>query len=238
MGALKRKLHSRSGATLLMALLLLLVAVMVSTVIISAANTATASLKTRRDNQQAYLTVSSAAEYLRDSLLGEPGYSRSFVRYYYSNPDIESDFSHEVPGTTTNRQQKSIAQTVDRLLAQVMAGATSAEPFISGITPTETYVLRYEDLDPVTMVLTLKEQRDENAVDQDKQSRRYLLAAEFSTEQGSEALCRMTLQMYCEVGLSTVTNANNRTKTLTYQAAWNRDAAVILRQGMLEEETP
>ncbi len=238
MGAMKRKLHSRSGATLLMALLLLLVAVMVSTVIISAANTATSSLKTRRDNQQAYLTVSSAAEYLRDSLLEEEGYSRSFIRYYWGDPDNETKFDHEASGPATDRQHKSIAETVDRLLAQVMAGPTSAKPFVSGVTPTQTYVLRYGDLAPVTMVLTLKEERDESTVEQDSQSRRYLLTAEFSTEEGSDALCRMTLQMYCEVNRDTVTNGNDKTKTLTYRAAWNKDAAVILRQGMLEEETP
>ena len=44
--------------------------------------------------------------------------------------------------------------------------------------------------------------------------------------------------MYCEVNRDTVTNGNDKTKTLTYRAAWNKDAAVILRQGMLEEETP
>lgn len=238
MGAMKRKLHSRSGATLLMALLLLLVTVMVSTVIISAANTATSSLKTRRDNQQAYLTVSSAAEYFRDSLLEEEGYSRSFIRYYRGDPENETNFRHEISGPTTDRQHKSIAETVDRLLAQVMAGATSAEPFVSGITPTQTYVLNYGDLAPVTMALTLKEERDESTVEQDPQSRRYLLTAEFSTEESSDALCRMTLQMYCEVGRNTTTNTSNQTKTLTYRAAWNKDAAVILRQGMLEEETP
>ena len=238
MGAMKRKLHSRSGATLLMALLLLVVAVMVSTVIISAANTATSSLKTRRDNKQAYLTVSSAEEYLPDSLLEQEGYSRSFIRYYRGDPENETNFRHEISGPTTDRQHKSIAETVDRLLAQVMAGATSAEPFVSGITPTQTYVLRYGDLAPVTMALTLKEERDESTVEQDPQSRRYLLTAEFSTEEGSDALCRMTLQMYCEVGRNTTTNTSNQTKTLTYRAAWNKDAAVILRQGMLEEETP
>ena len=238
MGAMKRKLHSRSGATLLMALLLLLVTVMVSTVIISAANTATSSLKTRRDNQQAYLTVSSAAEYLRDSLLEEEGYSRSFIRYYWADPDNETSFAREERGSTTDRQHKSIAETVDRLLSQVMAGATSAEPFVSGITPTQTYVLNYGELAPVTMALTLKEERDESTVEPDPQSRRYLLTAEFSTEEGSDALCRMTLQMYCEVNRDTVTNGNDKTKTLTYRAAWNKDAAVILRQGMMEEETP
>ena len=90
----------------------------------------------------------------------------------------------------------------------------------------------------MTMALTLKEERDESTVEPDPQSRRYLLTAEFSTEEGSDALCRMTLQMYCEVGPNTTTNTSNQTKTLTYRAAWNKDAAVILRQGMLEEETP
>ena len=75
-------------------------------------------------------------------------------------------------------------------------------------------------------------------MEQDSQSRRYLLTADFSTEEGSDALCRMTLQMYCEVNRETVTNGNDKTKTLTYRAAWNKDAAVILRQGMMEEETP
>lgn len=231
MGAMKKKLYSRSGATLLMALLLLLVAVMVSTVIISAANTATFSLKTRRDNQQAYLTVSSAAEYLRDALLEEDGYSRSFVRRYWGNPDDESTFVSEMQGDTTNRQNKSIVQTVDRLFSQVMNGGSSNKIFIHGITPTETYVLNYGDLDPVTMALTLEEENTE----QDPQTQRYLLTAVFSTSADSEALCRMTLQMYCDVGLNTTTNGDDRTKTLTYQAVWNRDAAVILRQGMMEE---
>ena len=107
-----------------------------------------------------------------------------------------------------------------------------------GITPTQTYVLNYGDLASVTMVLTLKEERDESTVEQDSQSRRYLLTAEFSTEEGSDALCRMTLQMYCEIDPNTTTNTSTQTKTLTYRAAWNKDAAVILRQGMMEEETP
>ena len=74
MERVREKLHSRTGASLLIALLFFLVAAMVSAVIISAAATATKTVKTRRDNQQAYLTCSSAAEYLRDLLLGKEGY--------------------------------------------------------------------------------------------------------------------------------------------------------------------
>lgn len=53
---------------MLMALLLLLVALMVSAVIISAALSAAASVREDREEQQLYLTVSSAAELVRDEL--------------------------------------------------------------------------------------------------------------------------------------------------------------------------
>ena len=64
-----KKCTDRKGITILMALLLLLVASMVSVVILTAATTAARHISNDRQSQQAYLTVSSAAELLRDDIL-------------------------------------------------------------------------------------------------------------------------------------------------------------------------
>ena len=63
-----KKLKQQQGATIFMALLLLLAATVVSVVILTAATTAAHHLENDRASQQAYLTVSSAAELLRDDI--------------------------------------------------------------------------------------------------------------------------------------------------------------------------
>lgn len=63
-----KKLRSERGASLLMALVLLLLASMVSAVILSAATSAAHRIRNDREAQQDYLTVSSAAEMIRDSI--------------------------------------------------------------------------------------------------------------------------------------------------------------------------
>lgn len=70
-----KKCADRKGITILMALLLLLVASMVSVVILTAATTAARHISNDRQSQQAYLTVSSAAELLRDDILSS-GYEQ------------------------------------------------------------------------------------------------------------------------------------------------------------------
>lgn len=67
MGALREKLHEERGASMLMALLLLLVALMVSAVVIAAASSAATTLRSDRAQEQAALSVTSAAEYVRDA---------------------------------------------------------------------------------------------------------------------------------------------------------------------------
>ena len=62
MQAIRRKLNSQKGASMLMALLLMLVGIMVSAVIISAATSAAVNKRSEKEQQQAYLAVSSAAD--------------------------------------------------------------------------------------------------------------------------------------------------------------------------------
>lgn len=66
-----KKLTEQRGASILMALLLVLLAVVVSTVILTAAVSAARQLRIDRETQQNYLTVSSAAELVRDSILAD-----------------------------------------------------------------------------------------------------------------------------------------------------------------------
>lgn len=66
-----KKLTEQRGASILMALLLVLLAVVVSTVILIAAVSAARQLRIDRETQQNYLTVSSAAELVRDSILAD-----------------------------------------------------------------------------------------------------------------------------------------------------------------------
>lgn len=55
MQAIRRKLNSQKGASMLMALLLMLVGIMVSAVIISAATSAAVNKRSEKEQQQAYL---------------------------------------------------------------------------------------------------------------------------------------------------------------------------------------
>ena len=68
-----KKIRSSQGATMLMALLLMLVGLMVSAVVISAAVSTVAGIRTGEEQQQAYLTVESAAQLFRDTLEGSGG---------------------------------------------------------------------------------------------------------------------------------------------------------------------
>ena len=71
-----KKLHNERGETILMVLLLLVLATMVSAVVLAAAVSAAKNMHTDREAQQNYLTVSSAAELVRESILGKT-YSRT-----------------------------------------------------------------------------------------------------------------------------------------------------------------
>ena len=89
------KLNNNDGKTILMALFLLLIAVVVSVVIITAASTAAHQLNDNREAQQAYLTVSSAAEFFRDEIEGRK-YEHVLKKYTRQNnryPSL-SDYEH------------------------------------------------------------------------------------------------------------------------------------------------
>lgn len=233
MNAAQKKLKSRSGATILMALLFFLVAAMVSAVIISAATTATKTVKTRRDNQQAYLTCSSAAEYLRDLLLGKEGYKVVFKHNRTVDSDGNVHIANEMKVQTEQaaRETSDPAIAVDKLFEEIMSGPDSAN-LIQNVTPAPVDLkIEVEDLAPVQVKMNL-EKASIQAGDN-----RYCLTAECELKDESPVKVRMELRMYCNIDISDVpisetvaTSTYNR--RITYQVKWQKDNAIILRDGM------
>ena len=84
MDALRRKLHEQRGASMLMALLLMLAAMTVSAIVIAASSSAVSALRTDQTQEQAALTVTSAAELIRSCFLSEDMvYTSTTVTYEY-----------------------------------------------------------------------------------------------------------------------------------------------------------
>lgn len=219
MNAAKKKLKSGAGATILMALLFFLVAVMVSTVIISAAITATQTLRSRREAQQAYLTCSSAAQYIRDALLEAPGYRVEFKQRQGSGFGEDKNADQK-------RDAQDIVSLVDTLFEGQMGGRTSQGLFTDLQPSTKTILLQVENCDQVQVKLTLKR------ADPQTIPRVYLLTADCQVGQEGEASCRMVLQMYCTVTEKTVQFSEagglyNQRKI--YQAVWQKDNTAITR---------
>jgi len=107
MGLMKKKalakLKSNNGVSILVAILYLLAASMVISVILAAANTATKNFNSEHKQQQAYLTVSSAAMYMRDELgsytytITEQQGSKTPAYDVKNTEDTASDACHFAP---------------------------------------------------------------------------------------------------------------------------------------------
>ena len=142
-------LHNSSGASMMMALLLLLVALMVSAVIIAAAFSSALSLRSDRAQQQAYLTVSSAAELMRDKLAGGSCHYETVEKRIYT-----SENRLDTPIVTTSDKHANGAFS-KILYAAIEHVQTYDAPFRS-----KTYTITAENYDPVTMDVFLKREAD------------------------------------------------------------------------------
>lgn len=101
MDALRRKLHDQRGVSMLMALLLMLVALMVSAVVVAGASSAVSALRTDQKQEQAALTVTSAAELIRNSFLASDmkyvSATVSYEFYYNPNQNTSSTTTQTIP---------------------------------------------------------------------------------------------------------------------------------------------
>ena len=228
MNAAKKKLKSGSGATILMALLFFLVAAMVSTVIISAATTAAQTLKARREHQQAYLTCSSAAQYIRDALLQGDGYKVVFEQRVTPDESVSGDDKSNAPTDQANRQEGDILKLIDSLFAEKMSGTTSGTLFTDEKPAEKTVTLQVKDCAPVQVRLNLVKQE----TDQIAPKRTYLLTADCRVEEGSPAQCQTVLRMVCTIEKKREDYSAENQRRLTYQVQWQRDNATIFRDGL------
>lgn len=159
---------------MLMALLLFLVGVMVSAVILAAAISAESDAKAAREEQQAYLTVSSAAELFRDAIQsgksGSSGGYREIVTKTYSGTQLQ--------GTKTEKQNASgpFSEIFNNVIPTLLTSPTTFR---------KTYTLSMDGLEDVTMELSIQPKQGDN--DQ------FTLTAVFYNDPEGDHPCRMTV---------------------------------------------
>lgn len=170
MEKLLRKFHSQRGETMLMALLLFLVGVMVSAVILAAAISAESDAKAAREEQQAYLTVSSAAELFRDAIRSGSGGYQEIVTKTYSDAQLQ--------GTKTEKQNASgpFSEIFNNVIPTLLTSPTTFR---------KTYTLSMTGLEDVTMELSIQPKQGDN--DQ------FTLTAVFYNDPEGDHPCRMTV---------------------------------------------
>ena len=174
MGKILKKLHSQRGETMLMALLLFLVGVMVSAVILAAAISAESDAKAAREEQQAYLTVSSAAELFRDAIQsgksGSSGGYREIVTKTYSGTQLQ--------GTKTEKQNASgpFSEIFNNVIPTLLTSPTTFR---------KTYTLSMDGLEDVTMELTIQPKQEDNT--------QFTLTAVFYNDTEGKHPCQMTV---------------------------------------------
>ena len=171
MEKLLKKLHSQRGETMLMALLLFLVGVMVSAVILAAAISAESDAKAAREEQQAYLTVSSAAELFRDAIQsGDSGGYREIVTKTYSGTQLQ--------GTKTEKQNASgpFSEIFNKVIPSLLKSPSTYQ---------KSYTLSMAGVEDVTMELSIQPKQGNN--DQ------FILTAVFYNDPEGKHPCKMTL---------------------------------------------
>ena len=106
-----KRLKNNSGATILMALLLILLATAVGAAVLTAAVSAARHLRSDREAQQNYLTVSSAAELIRDSITGQT-YQRTLTEIHTfkekEDGGVEENISRSVQMAPSDGRLKGV----------------------------------------------------------------------------------------------------------------------------------
>ena len=207
MQAIRRKLNSRKGASMLMALLLMLVGIMVSAVIGSAATSAVANKRSEKEQQQAYLAVSSAAELVRDDFVSNTGkYSVITTQYYYSQYDTRP-FNTKTVTQEPTCAMKSIITEIVKWFNDYGASAFH-----------QVYTISADGYEDITADFTATLQT--NAGDENI----YALTVTFTNGADSEHPCRMVLTMDGQESVTESESAEGSyyTRVSTKTFAWSK----------------
>lgn len=120
----RQKLHSRTGASMLIALLFFLVAMTVGAVVLTAASTNAGRGRRNRQEQQNYLAVASAAELVKEDIFSAPGgsftggYSKIVTETVYTHSSTNPVTGEVTTWTTTEyktKYEEEIPQTDNSL---------------------------------------------------------------------------------------------------------------------------
>lgn len=84
MSEMRKKLHSSGGASFLLALIFFLICAMVGAVVLTAASANLSRIQPQRQEEQAYLTLSSAAHLLQTQLAAAPAFTSAEERWDYA----------------------------------------------------------------------------------------------------------------------------------------------------------
>ena len=225
-----KKMKNERGESILMALLLLLLASVISALILTAATNAAHHLRNDRKAQQNYLTVSSAAELIRDSILQE-----SYTRVWEKETTYEKDEKGQVIG-----QKEEIALTQGQFtgimkawLAAGIADNESAGAQYASVTGCQDMIkvdvpIKGEDgLQTVQAEFTM----DENTANITVKLSLLPPDGQESTETESSAAedCRMTLKITGKVTKNEVSNANDEKTIEKYTTTINWSGAKITK---------
>ena len=211
MQALRRKLKNRQGASMLMAMLLLLVAVMVSAVVLAAAISAARDVRNDRALQQSLLTVSSAAELVRDSVLcGSGNYEKTLTKTYSSYQNYYWDWN---PTTTTHVTKASgpFSQILNEAIEA--CAANPAQSFDA------VYTISGEGVEPVRAEFLMRyEKKDETSGEGV-----YTLTVRFCAAEDTAHACRMALTMSGDELVQKKDFQTSLTRTVTTTLRWTAD---------------
>ena len=121
-----KKVKNNSGATILMALLLILLATAVGAAVLTAAVSAARHLRSDREAQQNYLTVSSAAELIRDSINGQT-YERTLTAWRTTTYNKETGEEIVDEGRTLNAPDPAFTGPMGEWLSACIANSENKD---------------------------------------------------------------------------------------------------------------
>lgn len=221
-----KKMKNERGESILMALLLLLLASVISALILTAATNAAHHLRNDRKAQQNYLTVSSAAELIRDSILQE-----SYTRVWEKTTTKKEDGTFEVTvsepsisGCTTGLLAKWLKSGIyDSNVNAEYATVTGCQDTIKvdvpikgedGLQTVQAEFTMDKDTANITVKLSL--------LPPDGQESAW-------TESSAAEDCRMTLKITGKVTTNEVSNANDEKTIEKYTTTINWSGAKITK---------
>lgn len=210
MDAMKRKLYNTRGASMLMALLLLLVGTMVSVVIVTTAVTASKTVQSNRDQQQAMLTVTSAAEMMRNCF--------AKTKYQIVTTTSYSDQHYTKPVENAKVDLKPASGVLGNIIN------VGIEKLWSN--PNFTYERNY----------TVEAENHQNVCAQlkmwwEESYSMYMLRVTFFTTEGEPCQMVLTMEGHIQSTVSDTLESNNRWKRIVTETIEWKNATLQKKEG-------